>query len=75
MKTMTCKQMGGGCDEQIQGSTAQEMVTNGSKHLMESAVEEDKQARQMMEDMQNDPVAQKKWMDDFEQKFAQLPED
>jgi hypothetical protein len=67
--------MGGGCDTKISGNTAEELVDNGSKHLMESAGEADKSALEMMQGMQKDPVAQKQWMDDFRQKFAELPED
>lgn len=33
MKTMTCRQMGGMCDEKIQGATADEMMSNGMAHL------------------------------------------
>jgi hypothetical protein len=75
MKTMTCKDMGGPCDMPIHGETAQEMADNGGKHLLESTDEGDKQALAMMNDMQKDPAAQKKWMEDFSRKFAELPED
>lgn len=33
MKTMTCAQMGGMCDEKIKGSTPDEMITCGMAHL------------------------------------------
>lgn len=72
---MTCKQMGGACDAVIKGNTAEEMVDNGGKHLMQSADPGDVNARKMMEDMQTDPVAQKQWMEDFQRKFAELPEE
>jgi len=32
MKTMTCKDMGGSCDEMVHGATAEEMSMNGMKH-------------------------------------------
>jgi hypothetical protein len=67
--------MGGGCDTKISGNTAEELVSNGSKHLMESTEAADKSALEMMQGMQNDPVVQKQWMDDFRQKFTELPED
>ncbi len=33
MKTMTCAQMGGMCDEKISGNTPDEIMANGMKHL------------------------------------------
>jgi len=33
MKTMTCKQMGGPCDANVQGETPEEMMQNGMTHL------------------------------------------
>lgn len=75
MKTMTCKQMGGPCDMPIHGEIAQELSDNGAKHLKEATDEGHKQALAMMEDMQKDPVAGQKWTEDFNRKFAELPED
>lgn len=75
MKTMTCKDMGGACDMPITGNTAQEMADNGVKHLEQSNDEGDKEARKMMEEMKNNPEEQRMWMEDFQRKFAELPED
>ena len=33
MKTMTCKQMGGPCEEKIKGATPDEMIKNGMVHM------------------------------------------
>ncbi len=33
MKTMTCAQMGGMCDEKVSGSTPEEMIVSGVRHL------------------------------------------
>ena len=33
MKTLTCSQLGGPCDAKITGSTPDEMMANGMKHL------------------------------------------
>jgi predicted small metal-binding protein len=33
MKTMTCAQLGGPCEEKISGNTADELMANGMKHL------------------------------------------
>lgn len=75
MKTITCKQMGGPCDMPIHGETAQEIMDNGAKHVQEINDEEHKKVLTMMEEMQKDPIAGKKWNDDFAKKFAEIPED
>lgn len=36
MKMMTCAQMGGMCDTEVTGNTADEMMANGMKHLEEA---------------------------------------
>ncbi len=72
---MTCRQMGGPCDMPIHGETAKEMMDNGAKHIQESGDEGHKKVLTMMEDMQKDPAAGKQWNDDFDRKFAELPED
>ena len=74
MKTMTCKQMGGPCDAQIQGETADEMMVNGAMHLQTANDEAHKPALAMMEEMQNKPEEAQKWNEDFAKKFAELPE-
>ena len=33
MKTLTCAQMGGPCEEKISGATKDEMMSNGMKHM------------------------------------------
>ncbi len=33
MKTLTCAQMGGPCEEKISGNTPEEMMANGMTHL------------------------------------------
>ena len=76
MKTMTCKQMGGPCDAPIKGSTAEEMMANGGKHLTEmSGDPAHKAAFDMMQETGKDPVANQKWMDGFKTQFDALPMD
>jgi predicted small metal-binding protein len=36
MKTLTCAQMGGPCETAITGSTQEEMMNNGMKHMEEA---------------------------------------
>ena len=35
MKQLTCKQMGGPCDDVIQGNDPKELTDNGMKHVQE----------------------------------------
>ena len=75
MKSMTCRQMGGPCNAVIVGNTAKEMMDNGSKHIKEYMGDaEHKKVFDMMMDMQKDPAAGKKWNEEFEMRFASLPE-
>ena len=76
---MTCKDMGGPCDAVIQGETAEEMIANGAKHVVEMANEEDdahKNVLVMMEEMKKDPESEeaKAWTEKFNADFAALPE-
>lgn len=74
MKAMTCRQIGGPCDTLIQGNTPEELLDNGTQHVMESNDDEHKQVLVMMNDMMNNPEEAKRWNDDFAAKFASLPE-
>ena len=70
MKQMTCAQMGGPatCTFMVQGSTAEEMVTNGMKHIEEAHPELATQIKAMAQQEQD------KWMMDFKPKFDAAPE-
>lgn len=74
MKTMTCRDLGGPCDAEIQGETVDEMVANGAMHLQTAGDEAHKPALAMMEDMMNKPEEAQKWNEEFAKKFAELPE-
>jgi predicted small metal-binding protein len=68
MKQMTCAQMGGPCEAVITGSTADEMIANGTTHLTAAHP-------QMLEDMKNMPKeAMDKWTADFHTKWEATPE-
>jgi predicted small metal-binding protein len=70
MKQLTCAQMGGPetCSAVISGNSAEEMVTNGMKHLEETHPE-------MAADMKNMPKeAMDKWMATFQEKWAATPD-
>jgi len=66
MKTMTCRQMGGPCDEKIQGSTADEMMKNGMTHVEQAHPD---MAADIKATPQDDPKMvewNKKFMEDFQ---------
>ncbi len=70
MKTMTCAQMGGECDAKISGSTPDEMITNGMKHLEESHPE---MAEDVKKSDPKDPMMVE-WKNKFDKDFAAAQE-
>ncbi len=70
MKTMTCAQMGGTCDAKITGSTPDEMIMNGMKHL-ETAHPE--MAADVKATPKTDPTMVA-WGEKFAKDFAAAPE-
>ena len=75
MKTMTCRQMAGPCDAEITGSTPEEMMQNGEKHIRELAEAGDEghiAAVQMMEDASKNPEMGKVWFEEFMKTYNSL---
>jgi predicted small metal-binding protein len=70
MKTMTCKQMGGECDAKIAGSTPDEMMANGMKHLEQA---HPKMAADVKKASKTDPMMVE-WNKKFQADFAAAPE-
>ena len=70
MKTMTCAQMGGMCDEAVSGNTAEEVMTKGMKHLEEAHPEMAADVKAMPID---DPIMVA-WSEKFQKDFDALPE-
>ena len=77
MKTMTCKQLGGACNEEFHAHIFEEMKQISQKHAHEMYKKGDekhiKVMKEMMELMKN-PHAMKKWMDNKRKEFEALPE-
>ncbi len=75
MKTMTCKQLGGACDEKLQASTFEEMAEQSKNHGMNMVQKGDAShiaaMAAMMEKMQ-DSEAMKTWMQEKKQEFDSL---
>lgn len=70
MKMMTCAQMGGMCDAEITGNTADEIMANGMKHLEEAHPE---MAAQVKSASPEDPMMVE-WNAKFQKDFEAAPE-
>ncbi len=67
---MTCKEMGGMCEEKITGSSSDEMMANGMKHLEVAHPEMAENVKNMPE---TDPMMVA-WVEKFNQDFEAAPE-
>ena len=78
MKTMTCKQLAGACDQEFHAETFDEMGEISRTHAMEMAAKGDKGHIEKMEEMKglmNKPGAVEAWFKNTQQEFDALPED
>ncbi len=71
MKTLTCAQMGGMCDEKISASTVDEMLANGMRHLEEAHPE---MAETVKATPADDPMMVE-WREKFDAAWAAAPEE
>jgi hypothetical protein len=77
MKTMTCKQLGGACDQAFNAATFDEIAMMVSKHAREMVQQNDDAHMQAMNAMRNNmtsPEAMNMWMDEKRKTFNALPE-
>ena len=78
MKTMSCKQLGGACEQSFQANTFEELVEQSKLHAMEMFMQQDEghlEAMQKVQALMQDPEATKAWHDAKEQVFNALVED
>lgn len=78
MKTMTCKQLGGPCELQLHGDTADEVIKAQDKHLNEMVSNGDDTHEDALREMKGrwkHPVAGMGWYRSTKRAFAALPED
>jgi len=67
--------MGGVCDAEIRGETAEELMTNGKKHVHDAADAGDQDHKSVVERMtQMSEEDRKKWAEEFTNKFDALEE-
>jgi hypothetical protein len=78
MKTMTCRQLGGPCDREFRGATADDVIKAQDHHLKEAVAAGDDTHADALKDMKGrwkHPVASMGWYRDTKRSFAALPED
>jgi hypothetical protein len=78
MKTMTCKQLGGPCDLQHHGDTADEIIKAQDRHLRDIVAEGDEAhtpALKAMKGRWKRPISGMGWYRDTKRTFAALPAD
>jgi hypothetical protein len=78
MKTMTCRQLGGPCDLELQGETADDVIKAQDRHLKDAVKAGDTAHEQAHRDMKGrwkHPVASMGWYRDTKKAFADLPGD
>jgi hypothetical protein len=78
MKTLTCKQLGGPCEHQLQGDTADEVIKAQDRHLKQMVANGDdlhESAFQAMKGRWKHPIAAMGWYRTAKRDFANLPED
>lgn len=77
MKTMTCNQLGGACDEEFTAETFDEMASLSQQHGMAMFQQQDEAYLKAMQDMQalmQNPDAMKEWFESKRQEFENLPD-
>ena len=77
MKTMTCRQLGGPCDLQLRGDTADEVIKAQDRHLKEAVAAGDSTHEEALDAMKGrwkHPVKGMGWYKITKREFAQLPE-
>jgi predicted small metal-binding protein len=78
MKTMTCKQLGGACDLQLRGDTADEVIKAQDKHLRDAVAAGDTAHESALNEMKGrwkHPIKGMGWYRSTKREFAELPED
>ncbi len=78
MKTMTCKQLGGPCELQFHGASADEIIKAQDKHLKEVVASGDVSHEEALKEMKGrwkNPLAGMGWYKKTKRDFAALPED
>jgi hypothetical protein len=76
MKTMTCKQLGGACEEEFKANTFEEMSMLAQTHGMEMFQKQDSEhldAMKKIQELMQNPQEMQKWMENRKKEFEALP--
>lgn len=76
MKTMTCKELGGGCDLAFNAETFDQIAELSKAHGMEMHQQQDAahlQAMEAMRSLMQKPQDMQKWFEEKQQAFENLP--
>lgn len=76
MKSMTCKELGGACDQLFHGNTFEEIASLSKKHGMEMFQKGDQGHLKAMQEMQlimQKPDGMALWMSEKKKHFESLP--
>jgi predicted small metal-binding protein len=77
VKTMTCRQLGGPCDLEHHGGSADEVIKAQDRHLKEAVAAGDtahEEAAAAMKGRWKNPLKGMGWYRDAKKQFAALPE-
>ena len=77
MKSMTCNQLGGACDQAFHASSFEEIAEQSKKHGNEMFQKGDKlhlEAMNKMMELMKNPEAMKEWFESKKKEFEALPE-
>ncbi len=78
MKTMTCNQLAGACEQEFHAETFEKMGELSRTHAMEMAAKGDKghiEKMEEMKDLMTKPGAAEEWFAGVQKEFDALPED
>ncbi|WP_299443282.1 hypothetical protein [uncultured Phycicoccus sp.] len=78
MKTMTCRQLGGPCDHELPGASADDVIKAQDRHLEDQVRAGDtahQQAHDEMKGRWRNPVKGMGWYRATKKAFAALPDD
>ena len=78
MKTMTCKQLGGPCEHELRGDSADSVIKQQDQHLrasVEAGDETHADALKAMKGRWKRPISGMGWYRSTKREFAALPED
>jgi len=77
MKSMTCKELGGACDETITANTFEEIAEQSKQHGMAMFQQQDADhlaAMAAMKELMQNPQAMQAWYEEKKKAFEALPD-